>query len=175
MTYGLSLWLPFHGTGTVACRDASYYGSGKTPVEPYAFWSNTGQSLVFGIDMRVPDLDYAALRRLVTQWRLINPNYYGDFYPLTPWSRDDTTWIAWQFDRPEAGAGLVQAFRRHRSFYEVGRFKLRELKPEARYRVKNLDRADSTETSGRELLEEGLRIELPDQPGVAVLVYEMIR
>ncbi|MEN6338101.1 MAG: alpha-galactosidase, partial [Phycisphaerales bacterium] len=36
MTYGLSLWLPYHGTGTVATRNASYYGSGRTPVEPYA-------------------------------------------------------------------------------------------------------------------------------------------
>ncbi len=62
MMYGLSLWLPFHGTGTVATRDAPYYGSGPTPVEPYAFWSNAGQSLACGIDIRLKDLDYAALR-----------------------------------------------------------------------------------------------------------------
>ena len=53
MTYGISLWLPYHGTGTVAARNAPYYGSGSTPVEPYAFWSNAGPSLGFGIDMRV--------------------------------------------------------------------------------------------------------------------------
>ena len=47
MTYGLSLWLPYHGTGTVFTRNASYYGSGRTPVEPYAFWSNAGQSTRF--------------------------------------------------------------------------------------------------------------------------------
>ncbi|MFA6241297.1 MAG: NPCBM/NEW2 domain-containing protein, partial [Candidatus Hydrogenedentales bacterium] len=40
MTYGLSYWLPYHGTGTVACANAGYYGGGKTPVESYAFWSN---------------------------------------------------------------------------------------------------------------------------------------
>ena len=62
--------------------------------------------------MRVREIDYAALRRLIGQWRQISPNYYGDFYPLTPWSRDDTLWIAWQFDRPEDGEGAVQAFRR---------------------------------------------------------------
>ncbi|MCX6927693.1 MAG: alpha-galactosidase, partial [Verrucomicrobia bacterium] len=40
MTYGISLWLPYHGTGTLAARNAPYYGSGVTLVEPYAFWSN---------------------------------------------------------------------------------------------------------------------------------------
>lgn len=119
MMYGLSLWLPYHGTGTVFTRNASYYGSGPTPVEPYAFWSNACQGTGMGIDVRLKELDYAAIRRLLEQWRRIAPNYYGDFYPLTPWTRDPTAWMAWQFDRPEAGAGVVQAFRRHESFYEA--------------------------------------------------------
>jgi len=95
MMYGLSMWLPFHGTGTVCTRNAPYYGSGHTRIEPYAFWSNAGQSTGFGIDVRLKDLDYAALRRLIGQWRQIAANYYGDFYPLTPWTRDDTAWMAW--------------------------------------------------------------------------------
>jgi len=121
------LWLPYHGTGTVFTRNAPYYGSGRTPVEPYAFWSNAGQSTGFGIDVRLRDLDYAAIRRLLSQWRQVAPDYYGDFYPLTPWTRDDTAWMAWQFDRPEAGRGMVQVFRRHNSFYESARFSLRGL------------------------------------------------
>ena len=72
------------------------------------------------------EIDYAALRRLIAQWRQVSPNYYGDFYPLTPWNRDDHTWLAWQFDRPEQGEGMVQVFRRHNSFYESARFKLRD-------------------------------------------------
>jgi alpha-galactosidase len=175
MTYGISLWLPFHGTGTVATRNAPYYGSGATPVEPYAFWSNTSPSLGCGFDMRVKDLDYAALRRLVGQWRRISPNYYGDFYPLTRWSRDDRQWIAWQYDRPDAGEGTVQAFRRDQSPYEAARFPLQGLDPEARYRVERLDApAWAHEATGRELLEPGVRIELAEAPGAAVLVYRRL-
>ena len=40
------------------------------------------------------------------------PAIFGDYYPLTPYSLDNTAWIAWQFDCPEKGEGLVQAFRR---------------------------------------------------------------
>jgi alpha-galactosidase len=172
MTYGLSLWLPYHGTGTVAARNASYYGSGRTPVEPYAFWSNVTPSLGFGLDMRVPELDYPALRRLVAQWRRMIPNYTGDFHPLTPWTRDNALWMAWQFDRPEAGEGIVQVFRRENSPYESARFRLESLDPEARYVVRRLDEPETRrEYSGRELLETGLLVALTGRPDATVLLY----
>jgi len=172
MMYGLSLWLPFHGTGTVCTRNAPYYGSGHTPVEPYAFWSNAGQSVGFGLDVRLKDLDYAAIRRLIDRWRQINPNYYGDFYPLTPWTRDDTVWMAWQFDRPETGEGMVQVFRRHNSFYESARFKLLGLDAEADYLVTNLDTGIRERHSGRELLNDGLPVTIAAKPGVTILTYQ---
>jgi alpha-galactosidase len=172
MMYGLSLWLPFHGTGTVCTRNAPYYGSGPTPVEPYAFWSNAGQSTGFGIDIRLKELDYAAIRRLIGQWRQIAPNYYGDFYPLTPWTRDDTVWMAWQFDRSQAGEGLVQIFRRHDSFYESAHLKLLGLDAEASYLVTNLDTGAQDRHSGRELLNDGLAVSMSVKPSVAVLVYK---
>ena len=165
------LWLPYHGTGTVFTRNAPYYGSGRTPVEPYAFWSNAGQSTGFGIDVRLKDLDYAAIRRLLSQWRQVAPDYYGDFYPLTPWTRDDTAWVAWQFDRPEAGRGMVQVFRRHNSFYESARFSLRGLDAGATYAVTNLDTGKQQTRSGRELLNDGLPVTLAQKPGIVILTY----
>jgi alpha-galactosidase len=176
MTYGISLWLPFHGTGTLAARNAPYYGSGFTPVEPYAFWSNVSPSLGFGIDMRVREIDYAALRRLIGQWREMNPNYYGDFYPLTTWSRDDQVWIAWQFDRPEQGEGVVQAFRRDKSSYVSARLKLRGLEPAARYVVANLDTPNARqELTGSDLTDKGLLVEIHSRPAAAVIVYRKIK
>ncbi|MHC4642587.1 MAG: alpha-galactosidase [Planctomycetota bacterium] len=171
MMYGLSMWLPFHGTGTVCTRNAPYYGSGPTPVEPYAFWSNAGQSTGFGIDVRLKDLDYAAIRRLIGQWRKIAPYYYGDFYPLTPWTRDETVWMAWQFDRPEVGEGMVQIFRRHNSFYESANFKLFGLDAESDYVVSNLDTGAQERRSGRGLLTDGLPVAITTKPGVAILTY----
>ena len=173
MMYGLSLWLPFHGTGTVFTRNAPYYGSGHTPVESYAFWSNAGQSIGFGLDVRLKDIDYAAVRRLIGQWRQIAPNYYGDFYPLTPWNRDETVWMAWQFDRPEAGEGMIQIFRRHNSFYESARFKLFGLDAEAGYVVSNIDTGAQGRHSGRVLLNDGLPVTVTAKPGVAIMTYRV--
>jgi len=174
MTYGISLWLPYHGTGTVACARAGYYGGGRTPVEPYAFWSNAAPSLGSGIDIRVKEIDYDALRRLVKQWRQISPCYYGDFYPLTPYSQDNALWIAWQFNRPDRGRGVVQVFRRAESVYETARLRLRGLDADSRYTLTDLDTGATTEATGRELGERGLPVSIPTQPGVVVMTYERV-
>jgi alpha-galactosidase len=171
MTYGISSWLPYHGTGTVAARDAGYYGGGATPVEPYAFWSNASPGFGMGIDLRERKLDYATLRRLVAGWREVSPNYYGDFYPLTPWTRDNAVWVAWQFDRPEAGAGMVQVFRRQNSPYETARLPLRGLDANRRYRLKTLEADTTWELPGRELLEKGLAVTLPAKASATTITY----
>ena len=54
-------------------------------------------------------------------------NFYGDFWPLTPYSLENNVWMAWQFDRPEAGEGVVQAFRRAENGDESATFRLRGL------------------------------------------------
>ena len=172
MTYGISLWLPFHGTGTVACANAPYYGAGLTPVEPYAFWSNACPALGNGIDMRVKEIDYAALRKLYDQWRSVNANYYGDFYPLTPWSRDNSAWMAWQFDRPEAGEGMVQVFRRADSPYTSSAFSLNALEAQSNYVFTDVSSGATRTETGEDLLQKGLDVNLPDKPGVAVFSYK---
>ncbi len=171
MTYGISLWLPYSGTGTVAARNVGYYGDGATPVEPYAFWSNAAPSLGCAIDIREKSLDYATLRRLIDEWRAIDSNYYGDFHPLTKWTRDDTQWIAWQFDRPESGEGMVQAFRRENSLYESASLKLRRLDASMSYALADVDGHELGVLTGSELAERGLTVKIATEPGVAVITY----
>jgi alpha-galactosidase len=106
----------------------------------------------------------------------MNPYYYGDFYPLTTWSRDDQVWIAWQFDRPEQGEGVVQAFRRDKSSYESARLKLRGLDPTARYAVANLDTPGTRqELTGSDLRDTGMLVEIPSRPAAAVISYRKVK
>ena len=177
MTYGISFWLPFHGTGTVASAAAPYYGGGFTKVEPYAFWSNVGPSLVSGIDIRVKEIDYETLRRLYNQWRQTSVCYYGDYYPLTPYSRDNKAWMAWQFDLPEQGKGVVKAFRRADSTETAAVLRLRGLNSQTRYALRRLEAdgdKEKVEFAGSHLLEKGLPVTIEEQPGAAVITYEQI-
>jgi alpha-galactosidase len=106
--------------------------------------------------VRRKDLDYDMIRRVLGQWKQYAPYYFGDYYPLTAYSLDETAWMAWQFDVPEKGEGVVQAFRRAASVYEVARLKLRGLDGGAEYVFTNLDTGLSQTLAGRELLDRGV-------------------
>ncbi len=173
-TYGLSLWMPFYGTGTIACDNAPYYGEGATPIEPYAFWSAAAPSMALGFDMRIKELDYAAIGKLTGQWRKIATNYYGDYYPLTPYSLANNTWLAWQFNQPESGEGLIQAFRRTDSVFFGCQFSLQGLDPAVQYEIEDLRDDGKSRQTGRDLMEKGLLVILKNAPDVAVFKYQRI-
>ncbi len=82
--------------------------------------------------------------------------------------------MVWQFDCPERGEGMVQAFRRAQSPDESIGAKLRGLDPNAVYTLTNLDSATSKEIAGKELMELGLVVELADKPGAAVILYRRL-
>jgi alpha-galactosidase len=161
-SYGISLWLPFSGTGAA-------------DVDAYTFRSNMVPMTNLLLDIRNKQLDYDLLRRLVGQWRQIADCYLGDFYPLTCYSTGKDTWMAWQFNRPETGEGMVQAFRRDKCIFESGRLKFLGLDPDVRYKVVDLDRGQPQEFEGRALMEKGFLATIPDQPGTVVIHYKKAR
>ncbi len=157
--HGLAPWLPYFGAGCPMTGSRYVQRSNLAP------WIGTAE------DTRQDTLDYADMRRFMAEWRRIIPYYWGDFYPLTPYSLEETVWMAWQFDSPEKGEGLVQAFRRDQSPEPVRVFKLRGLDSKSDYSLTNLDTEETEKISGRKLMEEGLPVNLRDRPGAAVIVY----
>ena len=161
-TYGIASWIPFYGTG-VNQSDA------------YPFRSCMCPHITACYDVRRTDLDYDAIRGLITEWRTISPYLLGDYYPLTAYHPGNAVWMAWQFDRPDLESGMVMAFRRPESPYESARFKLNGLDPEADYQVINLDADDGLVMSGRELTEQGLSLVLKNRPDSAIIAYKRVK
>ncbi len=161
MTYGLSLWVPLHGVGSIS-------------LHPYAFRSGMGTNFSGAYDYyRDPSIWEAAIK-LLNEYRSIRHLFKGDFYPLTPCSVSPEVWMAWQFDCPESGEGMVQAFRREKSIYESAVLNLRCLDADARYTVKDVDTHRSNEMTGDELMEGGVVINMPDRPGAVLITYKKI-
>jgi alpha-galactosidase len=158
-TYGISFWVPYHGIGV-------------PQIDAYTFRSTLVPAFGYGPDMRRPDLDYGLMRRLVAEWREYADNTLGDYYPLTSYSYEDDVWMAWQFDRPEAGKGMVQVFRRSHSPFETARFQLHALEPDAQYAVKDVDTGEVQRFTGRELMDQGLSVMLKQRPAAAIFTYE---
>ena len=118
-------------------------------------------------------LDFDLMRRLTREFAQIAPNWLGDYYPLTTYSTGHDAWMAWQFDVPEKGEGMVQAFRRAQSPFYGLQVKLQGLDPAATYALTDLDvHRNPTEYTGRQLMDQGLAIHIPDQPGAVVITYK---
>ncbi|HPA16727.1 MAG TPA: alpha-galactosidase [Verrucomicrobiae bacterium] len=157
-TYGISQWIPNYGSGC-GLRDTYHMHSSFCPC------------FRIGCDMRKSDNDYALLRKTVAQFRQIEPCLMGDFYPLTAYGIDTNAWMAWQFDRPESGEGVVQAFRRGEGAEPSMRFKLHGLDPAAAYTVTDLDVDQPLHMTGRELSEQGLPLSAPNAPAAIIIRY----
>ncbi len=163
-TYGLSSWIPYYGQG-VYFTDRDFVYSARSYLSP---------AFAICADVRKPGVDLAMVRRLGEQWRQVADCMLGDFYPLTAYQLNEELWLAWQFDLPERQKGMVQVFRRAGSSYESARFKLRNLIPDARYVVTDLDQpAAPHELTGRELTEQGVLISAPDRPSARLLTYHV--
>ena len=162
--YSLFQWIPCYGSNTVPVG----------AVDAYAFRSGHAANIVLGYDMRNKNLDYALLRRLAAEWRRVVACYRGDFYPLTPYNRDETAWIAWQFHRADTGEGVVEAFRRAACEDGAKTFRLGGLDPAARYEVTDPDTGTTAAIAGRALMDEGLSVEIRARPGAATVVYRRL-
>jgi alpha-galactosidase len=163
-SFGLFRWVPLHMTVGGELKKGNEYEIRSA--------MTAGMSVV-----PPPATDEAArqARAIIEQYRGIQKFYYGDYYPLTPYSQRAADWMAWQFDLPERGEGMVQAFRRPETASESIRTRLRGLEPAGVYTLVNLDVPGSTEMTGRELMESGLPVAIKNRPGAAIVTYRKER
>jgi alpha-galactosidase len=142
-TYGLSLWVPYFGTGEYA--DDEY--SARSHLCPW-----------LGVGTHAEHPDWPALTRQLSDHAAVAKYFYGDFYPITPYSKSEKVWFAWEFLLPASGEGVVQAFRRENNPETDVHLKLAALDPEARYEFKDIDTGSTQQATGKELMAEGLHL-----------------
>lgn len=165
--FGLSPWVPLHGTGTAPCTNDTYrvrsaYGSGLVMEWSMYEYSTTGQDYPFGWH-----------KEMLQEFQRLRPLILGDYYPLTPGGADPTAWVAHSFLVPEKQEGFAVVFCREQCPFLSGQLRLKGLDPEQIY-VLTLAHSpipgNAWEASGRELMEKGLRITF-QQPRSSVVVH----
>lgn len=166
--YGLAQWLPMHGSW---CSSPS----------AYEFRSGMGTNMYVAMnlyDVPIPENgcsgpnEWATWTNLINTYRGVKHYYLGDFYPLTPYSTATNVWIAWQFDRPDLGEGMVQAFRRVDNTTATMNFKLKGLMSGSVYRITNVDTGTSYVATGSSLMGSGMNITLSSRPTAAIVKYK---
>lgn len=162
-TYGLSYFLPYHGTGQGITFD------------PYKDRSLTTTSVVlsgFATSPEVPaDLPHGKVKKVWEDLKAYCPLMAYDYYPLTAFTPGDNNWMALQYDHPEVGEGCVIAFRRRNAPFTAAEFKLRAVEAQASYRLTFLNTGEQRTVSGSTLLALPLSL----QPGEsAVIKYQKL-
>ncbi len=164
MHHSLFQWFPFFGSmnGPGDQSDIIYHRSAL-------LLSYQGCENVFA-----EGFDFRKLAVWMQEWRETAHCMYGDYYPLTPYSRDERDWIGWQFHLPGSGEGMVQLFRRSQTPFTSGLFKLKGLDAEASYTLKNYNSCEATRLQGEHLMNTGLAVALGKCPDSALYYYHRV-
>ena len=177
-TYGLASWVPYMG-GVAYVEDDYDRRSHLTPaigLMPREMCEATmqhycGQERICEL---LAEVDWAAFRRATAEWRQVADAFLGDYYPLTEYSLDGTRWMAWQFNCPETGYGIIQAFRRLEAPDASCCRPLHGLHPDALYELTDLDGAPPVRIAGHVLLTDGFPIHCPNRPQAALITYRVV-
>jgi alpha-galactosidase len=165
LVQGLSYWLPQFSFGTQFHPGDTYHVRSALAA---------GLTFYYCYNERVelsPDYPYAWHRERLEEYHRIKEFFSGDFYPILESSSSFKTWAAYQFDRPDLGAGVVLFFRKSESPFVEGHFVLQGGDPEARYELEDADKPGS---SGTVSLRDGVTITLPDPASSRILLYRKV-
>jgi alpha-galactosidase len=166
----LYAWIPYFNEKTLSW-DIAGPARFDHCIDSYSYHCGMAPMLFATLDIRRDDYDYALAGKMIAIWRRISDLIlYGDYYPLTPFHRSAEKWVAWQFDCPETGCGLVQGIRLPASPEETFTIHLKGIHPDAMYFFENPETGETRDISGATLIHDGFTFELPKRSG-AIWLY----
>ena len=114
----------------------------------------------------------AWLTQVLQEYREVQPYFYGDFYPLLPYTLEKNAWTAWQWHVPQRNSGIVLLLRRPEALFTSMHLNLHAVDSDAIYEVETrtgLAKAPLQIMTGHTL--KHLPITLPEKPSSVLLFY----
>ena len=162
-SFGINFINPFSGQNTVEA---------DPELMTYVTRSNFMQSTSFSYYIQGGDKDLAArVKTAMEEHRAYSPYFLCDYYPLTTFSDRAEDWMAWQYHDADDNSGIVQVFKREGSADTAGKYYLSGLEKGATYIVKDIDTGESYEAKGRDLMVEGMDVEIQDAFAAKIFHY----
>ena len=153
--YNLTWWLP------LSCGGAGAVDGLKTT---YAWRCQQSSGVTMGLSAYNP--------QWIEQYQRCRSLMGADYYILSAGRENEMTAVnaVYEFYVPETGEGYIMAFRPSNSEDASGTYRLKGLDAAAEYTLDAVDYGQSFTFTGRQLMEEGLGIQLP-QPRSSQLIY----
>jgi len=79
------------------------YGSGEYCEDVYSARSDLCPWMWIGTHLDHPE--WSVFAGELSDHRAVADYFYGDYFPLTPYSKSEEAWMAWEFVRPDRAMG----------------------------------------------------------------------
>ena len=143
-------------------------------VDRFSFHCGMAAMLFATLDIRRDDYDFGLAKEMVDLWRKTADTFlFGDYYPLTPYSKSNDRWEVWQFERPEVSGGLLQGIRLAGSPDPSITVFPHVLSETANYHFENPETQETIDMTGSALKKDGFTLKLSPRSG-AIWLYRVI-
>lgn len=126
-----------------------------------------------GWNVDAKEFDIEKVREYTLPWWNIREYYAADYYPLTPWNRDEEQWIGWEFFDADRDAGFIQLFRRENCPQETKTVRLYGLDAGASYRIE-VSTGGSVILNGGTLMDDGYEAHIPSTRGCLIAYIKKV-
>ncbi len=160
MTSTLSRWLPLNGT--TSSESGTELGNGI--IDIYTMRASLLCSTVLNIrwyhDADNGVIDWEVLRQGEQEWKEGSKYLLKDFYNLTSYRGviGNYSWTAWEYYDPDTDSAFVQAFRQENAESSTYTVKLKALKDNKYYKVRDIDGVNSIDKVLGLTLKKGLTL-----------------
>jgi alpha-galactosidase len=140
--------------------------------DDYTFFSNLASSplLRFAPERIQTTEGRERAQRQIGVYQAVRHLIGGDWYPLTPFSRDPAEWLASQYHRPDRDEGVFLAYRREGCVGESLVVCPQFLAADAEYLLTSLPDGKTDYLSGA-VLQAGYGVTVGERPGAGIIVY----
>ncbi len=162
-SWGINFFMPYSGQGSLDQMSGTM---------AYTFRSNMMTYTGFPWKLTVINDANIDLHKQVIEEHKTYAHYLTqDYYPLTPFSQEETAWMGWQYNDASDSTGIVQMFKRMESDQDSAIFYLNGLDAKTTYHVEDIDTGEFVELTGQQLMQDGVQINIQDEFGAKIFHY----
>ena len=116
--------------------------------------------------------DWDLLKQGYDEFDLVRDYFYGDYYLLTEWSSNPNRWDGRMFYVPETGEGFISLACQEACTTLTNTFCLKGLDPDMQYHIQDLDGLVDVTASGKDLMEKGITVTVPENPYCVIILIK---
>jgi alpha-galactosidase len=140
-------------------------------MDDYSFHSVMASSLCMGWITDAPDFDVKLGKKLLDQYLKVRHLLIGSWYPLLPYSREDSAWMASQYHRSDLQEGMILVFRHAESPYRTADLALRGLDADSEYVITYARTNQEVVMKGSEMM-KSLTVTIPEKHRSELIIYK---